>query len=46
MQKVETVDNLSENKEKPKTISDVLGLKPFIAIPNSVSAIIIDRIDI
>jgi deoxyadenosine/deoxycytidine kinase len=45
MQK-DSFDSIAEAKEKPKSISDILGLKPYIAIPNTVSVMIMEQIDI
>lgn len=45
-QKDEALDKLMEFKEKPKSITDILGIKPYITIPGTVSAIVIDQLDI
>ena len=35
-----------QQQVKPKSIADILGLKPYIAIPANVSAMLLDQLDI
>ena len=39
-------DLVQESKEKPKTVQDILGLKPYLTLPANISALLIEQIDL